>query len=112
MMSLESIRYESRRAAAKAAKTKKTPFVVEAEDLEQWKAGNLSGGLPFPMIGTYEPKGWTKIGESFVDASGFGSESEPALTINQFINQLTAGHGYAIIEAGQFQVYIGEYVKG
>ena len=110
-MSLQQIESESRKAAAKAAKAKKTPFVVEAEDLTAWRAGRFTS-LPFPFIGTYEPKGWTKIGESFVDASGFGSEGEPALTINQFINRLTAGHGYAIIEAGQFQVYIGEYVKG
>jgi hypothetical protein len=110
MMSLESIRSESRKAASKAARTGKRPFIVEAEDLAEWQAGRFSS-LPFPFIGSYVPKGWSKIGESFVDASGFGGENEPALTIRQFIAQLTAGHGYAITEAGQFQVYIGEYVK-
>ena len=114
MMSLATIQAESRRAAAKAAQAKKTPFIVKAEDLTAWKATLKTERipkLPFPFIGSYVPKGWEKTGEFFVDASGFGSESEPALTIPQFINQLTAGSGYAITEAGQFQVYIGEYVK-
>ena len=46
----------------------------------------------------------------FVDSSGWGQEDEPALTINQFLKKIKAGKYYAIIEAGQFQVYVGEYI--
>jgi len=45
----------------------------------------------------------------FVDNSGFGSENESALTARQFVAKVKAGYGYAIINMGQFQVYIQEY---
>ena len=62
-----------------------------------------------PNFGDYRPKGW-KLGEVyFVDSSGMGQEGESALTINQFLKEVKAGKGYAIIEAGQFQVKIGEF---
>lgn len=64
-----------------------------------------------PNFGDYRPKGW-KLGEVyFVDSSGMGQEGEGALTINQFLKEVKAGKGYAIIEAGQFQVRIGEFSK-
>lgn len=64
-----------------------------------------------PNFGDYRPKGWKLVETYFVDSSGFGEESEPALTINEFLKKIKAGRGYAIIEAGQFQVYIGEFVR-
>lgn len=54
---------------------------------------------------------WDKVDEMFVDSSGFGAEDEPALTIKQFYEQVKAGLGYAVIEAGQFQVYVGVFEK-
>ena len=64
-----------------------------------------------PNFGDYRPKGW-KLGEVyFVDSSGMGQEGESALTINQFLKEVKAGKGYAIIEAGQFQVKIGEFTR-
>ncbi len=38
-------------------------------------------------------------------------DSEPALSVNQFLKKLKVGHGYALIEEGEFQVYVGEFVK-
>ena len=111
MMSLAQIHSESRKAASKAAKQGKRPFIVEAEDLADWKAGHFTP-LPFPFIGSFVPKGWEVTAEYFVDSSGFGGPGEPALTIPAFINKLQVGYGYAITEAGQFQVYISEYRKG
>jgi hypothetical protein len=46
-----------------------------------------------------------------VDSSGFGEAGEPALTLRQFLGKIKTGCGYAITEAGQFQVYIGEFEK-
>lgn len=66
--------------------------------------------FPFPYLGDYQPKGWRKTAEYFVDSSGFGSEGEPALTIGGFIKKLKVGFGYAITSAGQFQVHVGEYL--
>jgi hypothetical protein len=36
---------------------------------------------------------------------------EPALTQGQFIDRMKPGMGYAVIEEGQFQVYVGEFKK-
>ena len=84
----------------------KQPYVVSdassvnSEDIRQ-----------IPNFGNYRPKGW-KLGEVyFVDSSGMGQEGEGALTFGQFLSQLKSGKGYAIIEAGQFQVRIGEFSK-
>ncbi len=52
-----------------------------------------------------------EINRFFVDSSGWGIEGEAALTINQFLEKVKAGKYYAIIEAGQFQVYVGEYIE-
>lgn len=64
-----------------------------------------------PDLGNYIPKGWKLLKQYFVDSSGFGRTSEPALTAGQFQDNIKEGKGYAIIEAGQFQVYIGEFEK-
>jgi len=105
MLSLEYIKSESQKAARKAAREKKLPYIIEAEDMPFDKFS------AFPYLGTYIPKGWKKITDHFVDSSGFGSDSEPAMSIKQFQSKLVVGHGYAVTEAGQFQVYVGEYVK-
>ena len=56
-------------------------------------------------------KGYSLIKEYFVDNSGFGQEGEGALTAREFLQKVKEGMYYAIISCGQFQVYIGEYIK-
>ena len=62
-------------------------------------------------------KGYTLVENLFVDSSGFGTENEPALTRSQFERTLTAlleKHKTLtakITNAGQFQVYVGLFVK-
>lgn len=74
--------------------------------------------FPFPNIGADEveaDKRWERIDTLFVDSSGFGTDDEPALTIAQFIERLReliranrlTGIRCAIIEEGQFQLYVG-----
>ena len=52
-----------------------------------------------------------------VDSSGFGQEGEAALTFEQFVDLVgtasTRGDdvGWAIVSAGQFQVYIGQFSR-
>jgi len=114
MMTGSAIRELSRRAARNAARRHKTPFLIEKEDIEDWKAGRPSASArSIPFLGDYVPKGWKRTDRRplFVDSSGFGSEGEPALTISRFLEALTVGMGYAVIEAGQFQVYVAEYAK-
>lgn len=67
--------------------------------------------LGIPNIGDRRSKTWELIDEFFVDSSGFGQLSEPALTIKEFYAKVKAGLGYAVIEEGQFQVFIGVFKK-
>jgi hypothetical protein len=105
MMGASQIRSESARAAARAALDNKVPLICEdASDLRR-----------IPNWGDWEPNGWTKVEEYFVDSSGFGAPGEPALTFDQLADKLEReerwGDGFAIIEAGQFQIYIARYTK-
>ena len=114
MMDGATIRAMSQQAARKAAKAHKLPYVVWPHDLDGWKAQVANGQLPelpFPFLGEYVPKGWEMVEEYFVDSSGWGKAGEPALTIPQFVDKIKPDCGYAITEAGQFQVYIGEFRK-
>lgn len=104
MFSLETIRSMNERAARKAKG--KRPFVLKSmEQLKRFPP------FPFPNFGDYRPEGWVLVETWFVDSSGFGEDDEPALSVRQFLNKLVVGHGYAVIEAGQFQVYVGEFAK-
>ncbi len=111
MMSGQQIREISDKATRKAMKAKKKPYRITQDDLDKLKAGSAEPLSRFPFLGDYVYETWVKMEDYFVDSSGFGSDDEPALTIPQFIDKLVVGRGYAITEAGEFQVYIGEYVK-
>ena len=110
MMSGQQIADMSRQAARKAARDKKYPLIVEAEDLKngvEWAMKYLR----FPFIGDWRPRGYTPTENLFfVDSSGFGSPGEAALTQEEFLAKLRPGFAYAVVEAGQFQVYVQEYV--
>lgn len=103
MYSLEQIKAVSRKATKEAAEKDHRPFIVEQEDI------NTMPPFPFPFLGSYVPSGWHKVDELFVDSSGFGADDEPALSVKQFLAKIKIGRGYAITEAGEFQVYVGEY---
>ena len=102
MYSLETIRSMNRERAKEAREEGKKPMIYSGvpEDLRN-----------IPNIGDYRPKGWKLVETYFVDSSGFGSPGEPALTFDEFVEKAKEGKGYAIIEAGQFQVQIGEFEK-
>lgn len=63
------------------------------------------------VVGNGDIYGYELVNTFFVDNSGFGTDDEPALTFNKFLNEVKAGYFYGIREVGQFQVYIGEYKK-
>jgi len=114
MMSLAAIRALSAQQAARAARAKKTPYFVEQDDLDRWHEKLDAGqtpSLPFPNIGDYRPNGFKLVDTLFCDKSGWGSPSEPALTVHQLVAALEVGKGYAIIEEGQFQCYLGVFER-
>jgi hypothetical protein len=116
MMSVDQIMSDQMRATVKAAASKRQPFVVWPGDAAMIQHGHAREAIPF--LGKYVPYGWKRVldlnGDPvwyFVDSSGFGRADESALTLDAFASILIEGHGYGIIEAGQFQVVIGEYEK-
>lgn len=78
---------------------------------------NDGGRFPFPIITeSLLIDGWEPTGKDwFVDSSGFGQESESALTAGQFRAELLAylrehpDHGFGITGVGQFQVYVSAF---
>ena len=116
MLSVQQIMSEQMRATVKAAALKRQPFVVWPGDPELIAHGRARESIPF--LGKYVPFGWKRVLDEngdpvwyFVDSSGFGRADERALTLDAFASILVEGHGYGIIEAGEFQVVIGEYVR-
>lgn len=105
MMSLETIRALTREVAREAAEEHRTPLVPYG-DVEETIRG-------IPNLGAYRPKGWRLVKRLFVDKSGLGSESEPAMTFRAFCawvtDHLDKEYGYGLIEEGQFQAYVGVF---
>jgi len=108
MWSLEVIDYLNQEAAKEARKRGATPFVPAGpENVENWPP------FPFPNLGNFDPPGWEHTEESwFVDKTGCGEPWESALTWEGLKGQLqnyiaeNPGHGFAITEEGQFQLYV------
>jgi hypothetical protein len=113
MFSLETINYLNQQAAKKARKHRRKPYVPDGpEAVESWPP------FPFPLLGDYDPPGWERTENCwFTDKSGWGRDEEPALTWRQLKDQLqdyiaeNPGHGFAITEEGQFQLYITAFCR-
>jgi len=103
MYDLATIEKMERAEARRSRQAGKIPLFIETEADKT----NLN---KIPNLGSYTPKNWEKTSKQyFVDSSGFGSVGELALTFAQFVRQVELGYGYAIISAGQFQVYVAQY---
>ena len=101
MMSLESIKQTNREIHNRAKRLKRLPKIA------RFDSEKLEG---IPNIGGYRPKGFKLIEKLFVDKTGF-DEDGPAMSIAAFHRQIKEGLGYAVIEEGQFQVYVGVFRK-
>ncbi len=111
MMSSQTIRHLAQQQARRAAKAKAQPLVIEGEDMPD-DVRLFEYVRHMPNIGDYRPRGWRLVEHRLVDKTGFGLESEPALTIPGllwWVRSEGPGHGYAIIEEGQFQVVVGRF---
>lgn len=100
MMSLSLIRKMSNEAAYQAAQ----------DDLEPLTIHEPSEIREIPTLGYHLPEGWRPLRVLFADATGWGREDEPALTLAQLQATVIPGLAYAICEAGQFQVRIVEMI--
>lgn len=132
MYSIQTIRDMANKSARQAATSKRAPKLVEPHDV-----GVLDQHLKgIPFLGDYCPKRWKRIpassvapnsfgtrglvcGDEYleVDTSGWGTKGELALTLGEFFQWVSeaaaaAPLGFAIVEAGPFQVVVGVYRKG
>lgn len=124
MLDTATINHMSDVAAYRAAEEGRYPLTI-------WKPEDAHG---LPFLGSYCPPGWrparwvedkvekprrwvyaTSAPEVAVevDSSGFGSTREPALTFPELGDYIMANKslGWAIIEAGEFQVVVGGFVR-
>lgn len=110
MIDLATLKAMSSERAQAAAKQRLIPFVpFDAAEIEGWDS------FPFPNIGDHRPEGWELVDTLFCDSSGFGATNEPALTATQLKDKLlenvSHGYGYAVIQEGQFQLYVGVFKR-
>lgn len=112
MMSLEVIRYVNDEIGRHAARRNLVPYVPsEPDEVDRWR--NLP--FVFPNIGNHEPDGWEQVESWFVDKTGHGHESEPAMThqrLKQVLRDYIAmnpGDGFAVTEEGEFQVVVSAF---
>lgn len=113
MMSTDQIIAMSDEAAERAAAEGLTPYVPW--DRSEVEAYGTDRAIPFPNLGSHRPAGWDLVEHRMADATGWGDESEPAMTVEQLqrwvIEHLSESNGYAIIEQGQFQVVVGRFAR-
>lgn len=115
MMHPTEIARLSREASQRARRSHKLPLVVEVEDLKYLDDLGLARHiLRAPFLGSsYTPEGWEQSPDDlFVDTSGFGTDSEPALSWPQLgaaVREFGPGVGYGFTHVGQFQAYLSVY---
>jgi len=135
MMDIETIVALNKEQGRKSKRNAIKPVRFEEEDIEQAREGIISPLKKIVNLGDYVPKGWKRFntkkiadqleisfswkilnnGGLFVDSSGFGSDSEPALSVNQFLEMIIKLYdfnkdlGFAIYSEGQFQLTVGVY---
>ncbi|NQU24007.1 MAG: hypothetical protein HQ567_22215 [Candidatus Nealsonbacteria bacterium] len=113
MMSIETIVRVNQEIAAQAAQEELVPYVpFSVDEIDYWPP------IPFPHLGSnHAPDGWEKTETRwFVDKTGHGSGSEPALTCEQFKRELrryvakNPSHGFGIVEEGEFQAVVSAFI--
>lgn len=115
-MSAQQMNRLADEAAARAARRNTKPVKVTSLDQSR-KIPFLGDFVPagFKRVDAADPGRWTGAAEGYieVDASGFGSDREPALTQSEFEAYAKAHPEYffGIVEAGQFQVVLATYQK-
>ena len=106
MWSLDTLAAINAEIEAEAKQQNKGPYhpsgPEEIETMEQF---------PFPNLG-HIPNGWEQTESFWIDKTGLGRSSEPALTIDEFRSLLydhvadNPDDSFAITEEGQFQLVV------
>lgn len=110
MMSIDHIVGLAKEKTAQASRTQKQPLRIPNEWNRLTEMKKTDRLHHIPNLGGYVHPDWERVDNFMVDSSGFGETNEPALTFEQFVDRVVPRRGYAIIEEGQFQVIVGEFV--
>jgi hypothetical protein len=135
MMSMEVARQMAREQAEQSALEGKEPYFMMDWDIEELRKGIDECVRSFPNLGTYCPDNWKRVnleddlhlsgqgiymgdndgyGAFFVDSTGWGSASEPAMSLEELIRHVITigkGYGYALVEVGEMQVKVGVFAQ-
>jgi hypothetical protein len=135
MMDIDTIVALNKEAGNKAKRHGIKPTTFTESGISKIKDGQIECLRDIVNIGNYTPKGWRRFdvnkwveewdlpysfkfldkGGLFVDSSGFGSDNEPALTVDQLLDVMAqlltqrSDLGFGIISEGQFQITIGVF---
>jgi len=114
MLDLATIHEMAAEAAQEAAQEGKEPY-------EYWDGEPIGPPFHFPFLGDYVPDGWRKRdNDLFVDKSGWGAPTEPAMTVDALVAEIKRLQcaappdkrlGFAITQEGEFQLYVGVYER-
>lgn len=111
-MSPETIRDLEERNAVYAFLEEKEPYMPwDADEVRRWNNGRSASVIP--NLGGYRPDGWRLVDTAFYD-KGFGG---PAMDLNEVIEWAAAivekdpTAGFAIVQEGEFQLYIGYFTQ-
>jgi hypothetical protein len=113
MMSLQAIADLSRQQAVRAAAHEIEPYApADPDEPFKWNT------FPFPNIGDYRPNGWCLVDTAFCDKTGWDN-SGPAMSADalriwvservQIEQDKGYRAGFALVEEGQFQLYVGYF---
>lgn len=131
MMSGDMIARLSREAARRSRAEGTEPWEAFKPAIDAGKKGDWTK-IKIPNIGDRVPRGWELVdvveefGEDrygrglsagtfrgkhtyFVDKSGFGGASEPALTMQELVDRMRPGYAYGMVEEGQFQAVVAVF---
>ena len=103
-------------AALAAAAKNLQPFIPW--DADEIKAIGINFFRSVPNIGSLDVSDkWDEVETVLVDSTGWGSLSEPALTLDAALDFVirhtreSAKRGFAVVSSGEFQVVLGVFEK-
>jgi len=129
MLSNHTMHEITNAAADLARRERKVPHIFTAPEVAVLNSGHLTPLGAIPFIGNYIPAGWERLDleteknvdgiahdqsvrsmprHFFVDSSGCDKTGR-AMSDKRFAELVKPGVGYAVIEAGEFQICIGAF---
>lgn len=118
MRGLSQIHQINRDRAIRTAKEKSQPFIVEQQDIEDWRRVT---SFPFPNVGDYRHKDFeldntivvtiVVVNVDWADPSPKGPFGNETIQPEELPDRLEVGKGYAVIKVTDQEVHVGVFSK-